>query len=263
MNKYIKNILLTAFTAMLCAGCISNKAVKREYNKDTTMTVIIGLEESKRYGKCVGSEIDVEKMSKLLEPYSAKQTVLFNWKATRERVTEALKEACQQDLAIIYYSGHGGSQQQMNPVASDFVEPSGYDSFLCLYDYPLLDDNIWEIVSNAKGRVVLIFDCCHSATMFRDAPSFLTFGQEQRLLAAGDGSKEPQILVLAGCPDEKFSYGSQFGGEMTQKFRKYFDKDKTYNDVFKAIVNDPQLKKVQQPSMTVVGKSFVDVKIFN
>ena len=260
MNKYIKNTLLTAFTAMLCAGCISNKAVKREYNKDTTMTVIIGLEESKRYGKCVGSEIDVEKMSKLLAPYSSKQIVLFNWKATRERVTEALKEACQQDLAIIYYSGHGGSQQQMNPVASDFVEPSGYDSFLCLYDAPLMDDEIWSIISNAKGRVILITDACHSATMYRDA-SFMNFEKQQKNIDEERASK-PRILAVGGCADTSYSYGGDDGGLMTNAILLAWRNHRTYKTVFNRVKKNPNVYRSQTVTTTMIGDSFEDYELF-
>lgn len=34
------------------------------------------------------------------------------------------------------------------------------------FDQALLDNEIWTLICHARGRVFLIFDCCHSETMF-------------------------------------------------------------------------------------------------
>ena len=40
----------------------------------------------------------------------------------------------------------------------------------------MVDDAVWNLITHAKGRVMCIFDCCHSGTMYRvldkDDPSF-------------------------------------------------------------------------------------------
>jgi hypothetical protein len=125
----------------------------------------------------------------------------------------------------------------------------------------MLDDDIWESVSKAKGRVVMIFDCCHSATMFRDPATFFKFDTEAETFAAARNPDQPQILVLSGCPDESYSYGSSAGGEMTLKLLKYYRKNRSYDSVFSKVVNDPGLK-AQKPSMTEIGDSFKSETIF-
>lgn len=65
------------------------------------------------------------------------------------------------DFTVVFYSGHGGQD-----VVGDASEADGKDEFMCLYDKPLYDNDIWKLLQKAK-RAVLICDCCHSKTMFR------------------------------------------------------------------------------------------------
>lgn len=252
--------LFLLFLAVLCLTGCKTSPRNYTYNKETTASLVIGVEDSKAFGKCVGSKVDAERMSELLKDYSSRQIVLVSNKAMKNVVEDSLKEVCKYDLAIIYYSGHGGSIAQ-DPEALFYAEPSGYDSFLCLWDLPMLDNDIWDIVSKAKGRVVMIFDCCHSATMFRDPATFFRFGTEAETFAAARNPDQPQILVLSGCPDESYSYGSSAGGEMTLKLLKHYRKSRTYDSVFSRVVDDPGLK-AQKPSMTEIGDSFKSEPIF-
>jgi len=146
-------------------------------------------------------------------------------------------------LAIIYFSGHGGSQRG----GSD--EDDGCDEYICCFDEGLLDDVIWNAVCKAKGRVFLIFDCCHSETMFR-SPGIKFNVARRRGLKAGF---VPDMLCWSGCPDDSYSYGSANGGEFTKALRKYVKSGETYAEVWKKISKDSSLAAQQEVRSTEIG----------
>jgi uncharacterized caspase-like protein len=101
-------------------------------------------------------------MSKLLQPYATNIVVLTDKAATSSNVISAFENAVNSDFSIFYFSGHGGSSS-----TSDKFEIDGRDEYICCYDKGVPDNKIWDIICKSKGRVFLIFDCCHSETMFR------------------------------------------------------------------------------------------------
>ena len=232
-------------------------------SKSDTAVVCVGMQNSAKYGGCPGAALDSSRMAKILRPYG-NTTVLQNAQATSASVKAALEQAVRKDLAIFFYSGHGGRVR--NPKAQD---GSGYSEHLCLNDGPLYDFAIWSVIANAKGRVVLIFDCCHSATMHRSAsdiaepveiedeladdhwtPAPFTFGL---LNGMAKTSSAKGILVWAGCPATSYSYGDDGGGVLTNGILKAFDKDKTYDEVWRKAA---RLAESQGPCKTVVGGGF-------
>lgn len=71
------------------------------------------------------------------------------------------------ELLIFHDSGHGGSK---GANTSDDGE-SGYISYMCLYNNTILYDyEFWDLIKNAKCRIMAIFCTCHSGTMYK-APS--------------------------------------------------------------------------------------------
>lgn len=126
--------------------------------------VTVGV-ESGFAGKCTGAKLDCSNMKTLLKPYAKTQVSLVDKTATKAAVAKALADAVNTDLAIFYFSGHGTHTK----ATTDKTEVDGEDEYICCYDTVMSDNEIWSIISKAKGRVVLIFDCCHSGTMYRDA----------------------------------------------------------------------------------------------
>ena len=232
-------------------------------SKSGTSVLCVGMQNSSKYGACPGAALDSSRMAKLLGSYG-KTVLLQNSQATTAFVKSEMEHAVQSDLAIIFYSGHGGRVR--NPKAQD---GSGYSEHLCLNNGPMYDFTIWDVISKAKGRVVLIFDCCHSATMHRSAtdvaepvqigdecaedhwtPAPFTFrmlqGMAKRASAGG-------ILVWAGCPADNYSYGDDSGGVLTNGILKAFHKDRTYDEVWRKAA---RLASGQGPCRTVVGSGF-------
>lgn len=170
----MKNIATAVFAAFALAGCINGQGG----GTGNASAVVVGVENGFA-GRCDGSLKDAADMAETLRPYSSDLTTLKDKQATASAVVAAMEKAVRSDLAIIYFSGHGGSQ----PSADEF-ETDGRDEFICCYDAGVVDDRIWEVVRKAKGRVFLIFDCCHSETMFR-SPGIRFFAKTDSAFKAG------------------------------------------------------------------------------
>ncbi len=225
-------------------------------SKSGTSVLCIGMQSSAKYGQCPGAMIDASRMAKLLGKYG-KTVLLQSAQATTASVKAALENAVKSDLAIVFYSGHGGRVR--NPKAQD---GSGYSEHLCLNNGPMYDFAIWDVISKARGRVVTIFDCCHSATMHRSAaedgpqeelgwkPAPFTFGMLRGVASAASAKG---VLVWAGCPSDSYSYGDDSGGVLTNGILGAFHKDRTYGEVWKKA---SALARDQGPCRTVVGGGF-------
>lgn len=228
-----------------------------------TGALVIGVETSRFAGDCPGAIKDTATISKLLKNFTKNIVRLTDSRATVKSVTAALKEVVKNDLAIIYYSGHGGNAK-FSKVSLNEVD--GKDEFLCLYDTYLLDNEIWNIIKNAKGRVFIIFDCCHSSDMFA-APSTM------KLLAKDPPADIPgQTVVVdadidmiqwAGCHESTVSYGSSYGGMLTNTINRYFDPSLSYKELWDKVANESSLLAAQTPYQILTTKtSFHNSPIF-
>jgi hypothetical protein len=226
-------------------------------NKGDTPCLCIGMQNSSKYGSCPGAYLDSTRMHRLLSKYGASEC-LGDKTATVAAVKAAMQEACKKNLAIIFYSGHGG--RVANPKAQD---GSGYSEHLCLNNGALFDYTIWDIVSKAAGRVVLIFDCCHSATMYRSSAKYNSYKFNQgfefsmlKNMAFAQGKNN--ILVWSGCPSDNYSYGDGNGGVLTNAILNSYAEGRTYDEVWRRAS-----KKAyeQRPVRTVIGEGF-DGKVF-
>lgn len=260
MLKQILTTLSAVTMGILSSGCYSfNTHVFQQADKDSTGVLCIGMENS-RFGNCPGARVDATRMHDLLKKnYSNHTTLLLSQQATKAVVIQKMQEVCKKDLAIIFYSGHGGDQKQSAATKLNWPEPTGKDQFLCLYDAALLDDEIWHIICGAKDRVVLICDCCHSGTMFRAPMTFEGKKVDEGLFGAG---KEPNLWYLGGCIDNGYSYGNTDGGLMTNAFLERFKEGRKYSDMWRLLHFNKILNQSEQVQHTELGKSFSDYLIF-
>lgn len=236
------SIVSTLFICAILCGCGKS---------GSTGIVIVGMEQSAKFGKCEGCSHDAATMNRILSKYG-KPTVLQNQQATKAAVVDALQKASQKDLMIFFYSGHGGSDR----IGDVSGEPDRRNEYLCLYNTYMLDNEIWEIVKRAKGRVFLIFDCCHSETMFR-SPGIDLSGMAEEMEMARSGDKV-NMLCWSGCPDDNYSYGGTMGGVLTNAIRDSYGKWKSYDKVWAGA----KLKaRSQNPRKTQIGKGF-DGRVF-
>lgn len=250
-------IIAMAFTAMSCKTI--NKHMFEQADKKSTGVLCIGMEHSRYAGNCPGAGIDATRMHSILKKYSDNATLLISEQATKAVVVQKMVEVCQKDLAIIFYSGHGGDQKQSAATKLNYPEATGKDQFLCLYDTQMLDDEIWNVICGAKGRVVLICDCCHSGTMFRAPLKLEGKKVDKGLFGVG---KEPDLWYIGGCIDQSYSYGDANGGLLTNAFLDRYREDKTYDGMWKILHGNNLLNRQEQVQHTELGKSFKDYLIF-
>ena len=220
--------------------------------------VCIGVENGFA-GACPGAVVDAKRMANLLWNSGAGEVeLLVDGGATRKKVLEKMKWAASGELAIIFYSGHGGQS-----FSGDASEEDKKDEFMCLWDKGLLDDDIWEVLSRGK-RVVLVCDCCHSKTMFRAGDKMLQM--VKRMSRSKDGAAKPRngfkMLCWSGCPDSEYSYGSSDGGELTNALLRHFKNGMSYRELWKAVLEDTSLKSFEDVQETVLGTDFRDLEAF-
>ena len=101
--------------------------------------------------------------------------ILINEAATRQGIIDGfqqyLTQADSEDIALFYYSGHGG--QEKAPPEFRHLEPDGLDETLVCYDsrtpesQDLADKELRYLlaqVAKNNPRTVVILDCCHSGS---------------------------------------------------------------------------------------------------
>ena len=194
-------------------------------------------------GELKGCVNDARRMAQVLcQRYlfpAAQVTLLLNEQATREGILGGLADLLRRiepgDIVVIFYAGHGSQMPDREK-----TKLSGWDETLVPYDSgrneqpnrDITDDELrlWLLrFINKPSYVTLIFDCCYSATLHRNAfatneravprderaaeklpPSPLTLDQVQQLREAEsqlpvqteNGAWLPsdnQYVVLAGC----------------------------------------------------------------
>ena len=253
----MKHLICALFLGTLM-GCINPETPDQGTPKDTsTWVVCVGMENSQFAGACPGAEYDCRRMTKLFKQYSTNVNSFISAQATYANVKAALVRAAQNaDLFIFYYSGHGGAANTGNKQEADLQ-----DEFLCFWDREMMDDEVWSIISKAKGRVMIIFDCCHSATMYK-VPAPITLKRAIPLQATHNVEGSLSLMVWSGCPDDTYSYGDDNGGKLTNTLLKYFNPSMSYDYIWNCIENDTSLKRFEEVQRTLMGSRFGSKKIF-
>lgn len=259
----MKDIMMLAMSAamLIACGCKTEEESNEiaEVTCSNVVAVVVGVENGWA-GSCPGALKDTQSFKSIMSEITPNITVLADKAATVEAVKSTLsKHAAQAEHLVFFYSGHGGQRH----FSDTHDEADGQDEFLCLYDTYMRDDDVWSIISQAKGRVTCVFDCCHSATMFK-APAKFSFSsyakKSSNMMRAGD--KQVSILVWSGCPDDTYSYGSSLGGMLTNTLKKNWKNGITYRELWSKIKADKELASMEDSQETVIGEDFRDREAF-
>lgn len=273
---FFKNLFKKPDSNGNCPECEA-KDICQTTDKSKKYAVIVGMETSK-WGGCPGADKDSNTMNSLISQYvDASHIVRLNNKqatvsAFKKELTEQIAKVPEDGLLILTYSGHGG---QYNKSFSAKNETDGRDEFLCLYDDALIDDELWTIFGNCKGRALCIYDCCHSSTMYRlpteGAESNEEVAEREPLVKPFFSKYENvrdvarRMLVFSGCGEETVSWGDSVnGGVMTSSMKRAFNKCLNYREWWNKFKGDSAFKKVKQvPYCTKIGAFDLNAKIFN
>ncbi|HYO14462.1 MAG TPA: caspase family protein, partial [Thermoanaerobaculia bacterium] len=194
---------------------------------------------------------DVEAMSKtLMEQFGFPQenlTILRDRKATRAGIMAAMNAFAERvgedDVVVFHYSGHGSRMRDLNGEGEDGMDETivPHDSGRSTENRDIRDGEIYDWILRLTEKtpyVTLIFDCCHSGSIVRDA-----FGEQSRSvppdLRVPEGFSMPSVsartrsvsvagpkkgpsgwlplgeryVVLAGCSHFESSYEVKVGHE--------------------------------------------------
>lgn len=127
---------------------------------------------------------DARDMKELMEQNFTDVRLLIDEQATYEKVKSAVENwlgsAEEDELALLYFSGHGALQTDMNG-----DEPDGLDEVLVPHGYSqdkkfIVDDQIDEWLTGLPAEgVVYIADSCHAGTSSKAVRTFYRPGQSK------------------------------------------------------------------------------------
>ena len=192
-------------------------------------------------GQLAACEADAKDMEALAKAQGFKsRSLLLTKAATAEAVTAAMLGAAKTlksgDLFFLTYSGHGGQVQDTNSDEKDRMD----ETWVC-YDRQLVDDELYDLWAKFKAgvRILVLSDSCHSGTVLREIPAFVSGGPRIRAMpttvarkvqkahaalyrkiqdehpAAESAVVKASVLLVSGCMDNQTSMDGARNGLFT------------------------------------------------
>ena len=208
-------------------------------------------------GQLAACEADAKDMRDLAKKQKFKSsTLLLTKAATAQAVTDAILGAAKTlkagDLFLLSYSGHGG---QVNDTNGDEKDPGRMDETWVCYDRQLIDDELYALWGKFKAgvRILVLSDSCHSGTVTRAVPAFVSGGPRVRAMpltvvravqaaharlykgiqdahpAAEKTRVKASVLLISGCMDNQFSQDGDRNGLFTGTLKKVWNGGKFRN----------------------------------
>jgi hypothetical protein len=192
-------------------------------------------------GQLVACEADAKDMLALAKKQKfASSALILTEAATAPAVINAISNAAKTltagDLFFLTYSGHGGQVRDTNAEEDDRMD----ETWVC-FDRQLVDDELYVLWSKFKAgvRVLVLSDSCHSGTVTRAVPAFISGGPRMRAMPftvvkavqkahaklyadiqnanrAGELAKvKATVLLISGCMDNQYSQDGDRNGLFT------------------------------------------------
>ena len=192
-------------------------------------------------GQLAACEADAKDMEALAKAQGFKsRSLLLTKAATAAAVTAAILGAAKTlksgDLFFLTYSGHGGQVQDTNSDEKDRMD----ETWVC-YDRQLVDDELYDLWAKFKSgvRILVLSDSCHSGTVLREIPAFVSGGPRIRAMpttvalkvqkahaalyrkiqdehpAAESAVVKASVLLVSGCMDNQTSLDGPRNGLFT------------------------------------------------
>lgn len=230
-------------------------------------------------GELAACEYDANDMAALAAAQGfKKRTLLLTAKATVAALSNAMASAAKElvsgDLLLLTYSGHGGQVPDKNGDEADSM-----DETWVLFDRMLVDDELYAMWSSFKKgvRIVVLSDSCHSGSVIRFAPEFVsgvkvrrmplraneatylqhkkTYDAVQKKLKSRVKAKvAAYVLLISGCQDDQYSMDGARNGKFTGTLRKTWN-DGTFKGNYKKLHAQivKQMPTSQRPNYARVG----------
>jgi hypothetical protein len=260
MKKYI----IFLMSALLICGCKMSEPTPLPKTA-TAVLVGIGYTCDKKELSKAGAVLDIKTMHETIgyayydnniiglhKPNCTYKILQDNY-ATLNNVKSALRNAINDELAIIYFSCKS-TQLETNDISED----DGLDECLYLYDGILRDNEIWNIIKQAKGRVFIIFDTSNSSTMFK---SSINNNVNTLMNVDNDGKTNLNITCWSACLDNEVLPEKSTGGKLTSYlYYKFSSREQTYQQIFDKIFNS--LSNKQHINKTIIGEDFSNKSMF-
>jgi len=206
----------------------------------------------------------------LMEGYE-NPTLLLNADATKANFLKCLDDSIQRldpgDSFLLSFSGHGG---QVEDTSGD--EADKKDETWCLYDEPLIDDEIGEKWKEFKEgvQIVVVSSSCHSRTAIRvwDKNCFTgnpTQGCEKEIVINDtsilsshmhDPEIKADILHLSACDDKQTASAGTYFTKFTGLLLKYWDYGRFTGD-YQSLMYKIRLEAgyLQTPGIRTLGSN--------
>ncbi|WAT81797.1 caspase family protein [Bacillus safensis] len=199
--------------------------------------------------------------------------------ATRKNIIDGLDRLVNDlepgDLGVFSYSGHGTLTADLPPIEEEDMLDEAIVPVDAVKDRSLLirDDEINQILSRLKEGVhlFLIFDSCHSGTMYRVSDedekmfkkmippsdsvlkiqSVANEFRKETLLSKSHPLAGSNYILLAGCKDDQFSYDDGQNGYLTKALVEHMKKGITYQELYEKVKVDvyKRSRKNQEPQI--------------
>jgi len=267
----MKKLILVSLLATLLGGCeLFYPTVDYVDSTNTTAVVLVGVRENfigLDTTTYEGAASDMKRMYEIATNLTDDVVAIMDGYVYKKSVKNALRRACQKELCIFYYTGHGGADWTFR----DKTEPDHKNEYLQLGDSTIDDDEIWEIIQTSQGRVVLIFDCDHSETMYKVEPGTKVVKKPFFSSVSSKVQENPNLRMLcwSRCDDKTWmpgvpgDNGSPFTYALYQSC-KYLDDTVSYEDAFERmkLYLSGYSKYYKNPVKTVIGESFESKPVF-
>ncbi len=199
-------------------------------------------------GRLAACEADAKDMEALAKARGFKTRALLLTKAATANavvaaITNAAKALKSGDMFFLTYSGHGGQVFDTNSDEKDRMD----ETWVC-YDRQLIDDELYELWGKFKKgvRILVLSDSCHSGTVLRDIPAFVSGAPRIRAMpttvvrkvqkkhaalyrkiqqehpAAERAIVKASVLLISGCMDNQTSLDGPRNGLFTGTLRKVY-----------------------------------------
>jgi metacaspase-1 len=195
--------------------------------------------------------------------------------AVKGAIADAAKALVKGDVLLLTYSGHGGQVKDRNHEEKDRM-----DETWVLFDRQLVDDELYTLWAKFKPgvRILALSDSCHSGTVVKDFPVFLSGGPRARFMPRPVGEKVEEaheslyrkiqkenkgsekakigasVLLISGCMDNQTSMDGDENGAFTGALKKIWADGKfkgTYRSFRDKIV--ARLPSTQSPNYYFIG----------